>query len=67
MHLYKVNKANDLNTNIMKAGSKVAKNAGSNQYYTGTVTEMTEQKALVYFPSRGFSRWCNISNLELVD
>ena len=36
-----------------------------NEYYNGVITKVKEDKALVRFDSRGFSRWCNIKNLEL--
>jgi hypothetical protein len=57
-------KKQDLNT--IKAGLKVAKEAGKGEYWLGKVIEVKEDKALVYFPTRGLSRWCNTSNLDLV-
>ena len=50
----------------IKKGTKVAKEDGQDEYYIGTVKEIKEEKALVYFPTRGFSRWVNKSNLDVV-
>jgi len=50
----------------IKVGSQVAKEASIGEYWRGEVTKEKEGKALVYFPARGLSRWCNKSNLDLV-
>lgn len=50
----------------LKVGSQVAKKAGRGEYWRGKVTKVKGSKALVNFPTRGLSRWCNKSNLDLI-
>ena len=59
---------NETNRKMLK-GNKVAKstNKRETEFYTGVISEVKKNKALVKFEKRGFSRWCNINNLYLVD
>ncbi len=50
----------------VQIGSQVVKEANRGEYWSGEVTKLRGDKALVLFTSRGFARWCNLSNLELV-
>ena len=38
--------------------------SNKNEFLKGIVIKVNNNKALVRFESRGYSRWCNISNLE---
>ena len=53
-------------TAIMTKGMKVAKNDGNGEYYRGSITATKGNFALVYFSTKGLSRWCKMSNLDLV-
>ncbi len=56
-----------MNTLNLSIGQKVAKENTSNEYYTGTVQDVRGNKALIHFDTRGFSRWCNSANLEVLN
>jgi hypothetical protein len=49
---------------MLNVNQRVAKFSNNNEYFTGTITKLESDKALVLFDSRGFSRWCNLSNLK---
>ena len=50
-----------------KLGMRVAKQVSTRgEYYVGIIRTLREKSALVKFPTRGFSRWINLSNLEIV-
>ena len=50
----------------LKVDQKVAKFSSNNEYFTGIINKIKDNKALVYFESRGDSRWCNLTNLESI-
>lgn len=50
----------------IKVNYKVAKSAEKGSKWLGFVTKLKGDTALVEFPSRGFSRWCKKSNLDIV-
>ena len=51
----------------LKLGMRVAKQTSTRgEYYVGIIKTLREKSALVKFPTRGFSRWINLSNLEIV-
>jgi hypothetical protein len=51
----------------LKVGQRVAKQTSKNdEYWIGNVTKINGNKALVSFPTRSLSRWCNITNLKIV-
>ena len=53
----------------MIIGNKVAKSSNkyNTEFFTGTIKDLRNKKALVNFSDRGVSRWCNLSNLELLN
>jgi len=52
----------------LQVGQEIAKstNRFNSEFFIGEVKEIKGDKALIYFTSRYLSRWCNLSNLEVV-
>ena len=55
-----------MTTQKLNIGQKVVKSANkyNTEFYSGIIKDLRSDKALVNFTDRGFSRWCNVSNLE---